>query len=186
MPNKTSPVVIVAARRKDEELKLRISGMTYREIAQAMIARYGVDSLPHSYDERYAYADIKAEVIKLHASNLDTVNDLRMLEAQRLDQVQLAIMPKVLNGDLKAIDRFLKIVDTRAKLFGLYSPAQLKVHDWRSEILDLIKSGMITIDQAEKELGPELTQQLLVAGGSGAIEGRFTEVKDPEEPEDGS
>lgn len=177
--------MIAATLRKEESLRLRLSGMQYREIAEAMIARYGRDALPGSYDERFAWRDVQDEMKKHRSMIADTVNDLRIIESERLDQIQLSIMPEVLKGNLKAIDRMIRIMDHRAKLFGLYAPAQLKVQDWRTEILDLVKSGKITIEQVEQEIGPEYTQQLLNAGGNGAVEGRFTEEESPG-PESGN
>jgi hypothetical protein len=47
---------------------------------------------------------------------------LRVLEAGRLDQLQLAIWKSALAGHLGAIDRVLRIMERRARLFGLDTP----------------------------------------------------------------
>ena len=49
------------------------------------------------------------------------------MEDQRLDVALQVIWPKVLEGDLAAIDRFLAIATRRAKLWGLDGLGLLKV-----------------------------------------------------------
>ena len=49
------------------------------------------------------------------------VDELRELECDRLDALQVAAWAKVEQGDLKAIETVLKIMDRRARLLGLYS-----------------------------------------------------------------
>ena len=49
----------------------------------------------------------------------DTTDDYRRLQSERLDIALKAIWDRVLLGDDKAIDSFLRIEDRRAKLFGI-------------------------------------------------------------------
>jgi len=167
---------ITVAERRDYAVKMRTAGLNFREILAEMISRYGRENLPPTYDERYVYRDVKYELNKLRAETLETAQDLRLMELDRLDQLQTAIMNRALGGDLKAIDRILNIMKMRSNLMGLNAPTQTKVEvsDWRSEIVNLIKTGKITVEQAEEELGKELVAGLLVAGGEGVIEGEFT------------
>lgn len=44
---------------------------------------------------------------------------------------------------------------------------ELIIKDWRYEILQLIKDGKYTIEQAQQDLGPELTRRLIEAGDVG-------------------
>jgi hypothetical protein len=53
------------------------------------------------------------------------VDEMRELENARLDRAQTAIWTKVLNGDLKALDAFLKISQRRARLNGLDAPTKI-------------------------------------------------------------
>jgi len=176
--NTTTAITITVSERKAYAMKLRTAGLNYREIHQEMIKRYGKDALPSTYDERYAYRDVKAELDRLRSSSLDTAQDLRLLELDRLDQLQTAILGDALAGNLKAVDRVLKIMDHRAKLMGLFAPSksQLEVSDWRSEIVQLIKAGKITVEQAEEELGKEFVAGLLVSGSTDVIEGEFADT----------
>ena len=71
-------------------------------------------------------------VKELKAASLQLQNSLpvaqyRTLENLRLDRVQAAIWPKVLAGDTKAIDTFLRISQRRARLNGLDAPLDVSV-----------------------------------------------------------
>jgi len=55
------------------------------------------------------------------------VDELRSVENARLDRAQAAIWTAVLQGDLKAIDTFLKISARRARLNGLDAPTQINL-----------------------------------------------------------
>lgn len=175
MPN-ILPVHIDAAKRRQVVLEYRSLGLTYQEIYDAMVARFG-NNLPTSYDPRYAWRDFQDEMERLKKETMETAQSLRILELNRLDQLQSAIMPDALSGNLKAVDRVLKIMAHRANLVGLNAPARIDVKDWRSEIVELIKTGKITLKQAEEELGPELYSKLLESGGTDIIEGQFVEAE---------
>ena len=55
------------------------------------------------------------------------VDQLRQVENARLDRATTAIWNKVLEGDLKAVDSYLKIADRRAKLNGLDAPTKVQM-----------------------------------------------------------
>jgi hypothetical protein len=177
MMSRNNALSVAVELRRQECMKLRLTGLSYPDIRDAMIQRHGLENLPGGYDERTVYADVQHELKKLNDAGMETAKELRQMESNRLDMAQAAIMPAVLRGDFKAVDRLIRIMDHRAKLFGLYAPSQMKIHDWRSEILELIQTGRITIAQVEEEIGTELTRQLLESGSNGSVEGRFTEEK---------
>lgn len=52
----------------------------------------------------------------------DEIDDAFELDVQRLNEALKAIAQRVLNGDLKAIDRWLAILARRAKMFGYDAP----------------------------------------------------------------
>ena len=62
----------------------------------------------------------KAVVAALAAREVDAVDDLRLLEVARLDQLQAASWEDALAGDVGAVDRILRIITLRAKLLGLF------------------------------------------------------------------
>ena len=55
----------------------------------------------------------------------------------------------------------------RAAFLGLDKPITYNISTWQNEILELLKSGKITIEQVRKELGNELTARLFIGTGSG-------------------
>ncbi len=94
-------------------LELSKAGLTYREIAEQL----GVNaSTVHGYvvrTLRWSVGQAGAE-------------EIFQREVARLDSMLRAIWPKVLNGDLHAVDRALRISARRAALYGLDAPT--KVH----------------------------------------------------------
>ncbi len=179
--NRIRPVHIEATKRRAEALNLRTQGLSYKSVFEAMIAKFGRDALPDSYDERNCYKDIAYELDRLRKNNIESAHMLRMVQSERLDQLLTATMMIAMDYEnspetrLKAIDRVLNIENQRAKLYGLYAPAQVKVSDWRSEIIELVKSGKLTKQQVEQELGSDVTRELLESGSIDVVEGRFTE-----------
>lgn len=55
------------------------------------------------------------------------VDEMRQVENARLDRATTAIWNKVLDGDLKAIDAYLRIADRRARLNGLDAPTKVQL-----------------------------------------------------------
>lgn len=98
---------LTAAERANEALRLRLLGNSFRQIAEQL--GYANGGGAH-----------KAVSKALKSVTRENATELREQELQRLDMSQRAIMGQVLRGNLGAIDRFLKIIDQRAKLTGLY------------------------------------------------------------------
>jgi len=72
------------------------------------------------------------------------VAELRALENDRLDRAQAAIWTAVLEGNLKAIDTFLKLSTQRSKINGLYAATKIDLsvgirHEMESALVDLEK-----------------------------------------------
>ena len=92
-----------------QALELRKAGATYQAIA---------DQLGYAH----ARGAHKAVASALKATLKEPAEELRTLEALRLDAALLAIWRRVTKGDDKAIDRLLGIMKRRMELFGLASP----------------------------------------------------------------
>lgn len=91
--------------------QLRAAGATFREIGEAL----GID---------YTWA--RTLVLKaLEAAAYEAADMMRVQEGQRLDRMQRAVWRDAINGDVVGINTVLKIMDRRAKLFGLDSPVKL-------------------------------------------------------------
>jgi len=52
-------------------------------------------------------------------------DELREMETDRLDRLQAAVWAKAIQGDTKAVDAVLRIMDRRARLMGLDSPTKV-------------------------------------------------------------
>lgn len=114
VPQSAAARVATAARRL-RCVELAGAGKTYAQIAEE-VGYAGKSSAR------------KAVVAALAACEVDAVDDLRRLEVTRLDLLQAASWEDALAGDVRAVDRILRIITLRAKLLGLFEtePAPVK------------------------------------------------------------
>lgn len=94
-------------------LNLRKAGATYTQIAET--CGY---SAPQ--------AACRAVQRALARNEAESVEDLRQLQAARLDDLLRAVYPQALRGVYDAVDRALSIEGRRAKLLGLDAPMQVQ------------------------------------------------------------
>ena len=112
------------AVRRDFVLRMRKAGATYREIASAAIAEFGLEQLPSGWDCRYAYMDVKRELEKLRNIIGEEAEDIRQIELERLNDMLRAVWNQATGQepDYGAVDRVLRIMKRRAELLGLDAP----------------------------------------------------------------
>lgn len=96
-----------------EAVTLRLAGLTYEQIADRM-------------DISPSWAMQLVELTLTSSINRQ-VSQMRSLENQRLDRAQAAIWPKVLEGNMHAVDVFLRLSGRRAKMNGLDAPTAISV-----------------------------------------------------------
>ncbi|KWW97367.1 hypothetical protein LI90_4339 (plasmid) [Carbonactinospora thermoautotrophica] len=94
-------------------LQMRRAGLTLDDIAREL-----------GYTHRSSAR--KAVQRALKRTLQEDADELRALEADRLDRLQAAIWSKAMAGDLQAVDRVLRISERRARLLGLDLPARLE------------------------------------------------------------
>lgn len=100
--------------RASEALSLRTAGLSNAQIADRLqISPSGV-------------ADMITRALMRKRPNAH-LEELRELENGRLDRAQAAIWSKVLEGDTKAIDTFLRINFARRRLNGLDAPLDIRL-----------------------------------------------------------
>src|SRR5215212_3194424 len=104
----------VATNRQQQALGLHKAGVGYQVIAD----RLGYAGPSGAY---------KAVESALHKTLQQPADELRGLELERLDRMQVAIWDKATSGNLRAVDRVLKIMKRRAQLLGLDAPRQVTV-----------------------------------------------------------
>lgn len=108
--NDTDPEAIQRAQDRDRALAYRLEGMTYEQIGERM----GSKSRAHRL--------VTEAIDAISRDNAELVVDM---ELRRLDAMLAAIWPDVLDGDLKALDRVLRIMDRRARYYALDQRAVL-------------------------------------------------------------
>ena len=97
-----------AAEKRAEALELRAMGYSYQAIADEV--GYGSRGAAH-----------KAVAQELRNIPREAAEQAREMELGRLDDLQMAAMNGAMSGDLFAIDRVVKIIESRARLLGLYN-----------------------------------------------------------------
>ena len=103
-----------AADKERQALELRKAGASFQAIA-----------------DKLGYADPSGAhraVVRALANTIQQpADELRPLEAERLDRLLLAVWPDACQGDDRAINRALQIMGQRAKLLGLNAPTRVDV-----------------------------------------------------------
>ncbi len=111
-------------KRDARVFELRIQGKTFNQIA----IEVGFSGPSGAWQ---AYQRIKGECI------YESIDEARQLELMRLDELQLAVWDRAINGELPAAHCVLKIMDRRAKLLGLDKPEKVEVNNWDFSAQDL-------------------------------------------------
>ena len=103
-----------AAARQKQALKLRLAGASYEDIATQL-----------GYAGRgNAWRSVMAA---LKATLQEPADQVRILEAARLDRLLLGVWTQAAKGNQGAIDRAIKIMERRAKLLGLDAPSKQQI-----------------------------------------------------------
>lgn len=115
-----TPAKMTAVEKRARAVNLRKSGMTYEEIGHSM----GVT-------KQAAHKLVMKELKRLAELHHESANELRALELARLDDINKVLYGKISGDsnenkppDLASIDRYLKLMERRAKLLGLDQPIQ--------------------------------------------------------------
>lgn len=105
---------ISTAEKERKALELRARGMAFDDIAAEVGYR----------GRQGAHAAVMRALKKTLQEPAD---ELRILEAERLDRLYEVTMARIDKDNLWAVDRALKIMERRASLFGLDRPPE---QDW--------------------------------------------------------
>lgn len=93
--------------REQHVLELRRAGLSFERIADEVGIPGGRS------DAHKIYRRAMSRTLQEPAA------EIRQLEADRLDRLQVAVWTKALSGNLNAVDRVLRLMDRRARLLGL-------------------------------------------------------------------
>ena len=107
------PNGLIDAPRRKQVMSMRLAGMSFQEIGDHFgISKQAIWQMIH---------------LSLQSEPNRQAEELRAIENLRLDTAQARIWSKVLEGDLKATETFLKISARRARMNGLDLAADLSV-----------------------------------------------------------
>lgn len=122
--------------RELQIIELRRAGATWEKIANAV----GYANASGAYK---AYQRAAERIIR---PNLE---ELRDFELDRLDRLQLAVWEKAKNGDYKAIQTVLSILDRRTRILGLDAPTkiQAEVITYDGDTLNAYTNRLIELAQ---------------------------------------
>ena len=118
MTSKHSPRKLIAAERRERAWELRRAGWSMRAIAKEI----GVSAMAVYKMLASSLAEIKAETLEL--ARLD-----REIQLEQLDTIFNILYPRALRGELTAIDRIIKVMDSQAKLRGTLAPTKSALTD---------------------------------------------------------
>ena len=96
----------LASARRARAVELVAQGYTYQQAADEL-----------GYANRGTVCHIVSDA--LTARQVEAVDDLRFLERERLDALQVALWDKAMNGDIRAAQSILGIIMARSRLLGL-------------------------------------------------------------------
>lgn len=156
-----------------DAVNLRKAGRTYDDIGIAL----GISkSAAHQLVSKWLH--------ETHDKLRESAQELRTIEANRLDEMQAAIYPQALKGDLLAVDRCVKISAARRALFGLDAPTKVETTgkdggpiQVAQAVFDAKKLSVAELEQftslferasTEPESTTASLQHLAVAKGNGA------------------
>lgn len=112
-----SPDNAAAQERRIKVLNYRIQHQSLRAIANKL----GVS-------HQTVKNDLDRAMEELHKTETQRTADYRMMELQRLEVACSAIMRKVIDGDISAVDEYRKLSESRRKLLGVDAPVQVDLN----------------------------------------------------------
>jgi hypothetical protein len=104
---------IAQAEKEAKIIELRRTGATWELIAKAV----GYANASGAYK---AYQKAIGKIVA------PKIEELRAIETDRLDRLQFAIWDRAKEGDIKAIDAVLRILDRRTRILGLDAPTKIQ------------------------------------------------------------
>jgi len=114
--SKVSTSKAEAAIRSQRALEMRALGHTYQQIGEAL----GVHQVT-------AHGIIKRRMAALNEKISESAEQVRQLELARLDDLFRRAMAAVEAGNVNAIDKALRVCESRRRLLGLDAPTRTDI-----------------------------------------------------------
>ncbi|MGL5923837.1 hypothetical protein [Chroococcidiopsis sp.] len=106
-----------AAERRQQSMHLRKMGKSYRAIGKEL-----------GISEAQAHRDVVFVIKSITALTQDSAREHQALELERLEMAMSAIASSVEKGHLQAIDRWVRLCESRRKLLGIDAPAKQEIN----------------------------------------------------------
>ena len=128
------------AKNLDRDLGLRQAGMSYATIARIT-----------GQSETTIHRHIRQAI---QSKEFEGADNLRRVEGSRLDALQRAHWAAAIQGDIAATNAVLRIMERRARLFGLDSPVQIELAtDVDAQIVALAAQvGILDAQETEPDI----------------------------------
>ncbi|GAA1628352.1 hypothetical protein GCM10009733_026370 [Nonomuraea maheshkhaliensis] len=151
-------VKLARHERRYQALQMRIAGVSNAVIAQ----RLGYSS------PQLVSKDITTALKKAAKQEAMAAEELLTLEINRLDRMMASVWPRVLKGEVNAVEAALKIVNKRASLLGLDLINRNGAAD--NDMASLLGNMLLQLQQRHNVPDPETDVILEAEVIQGAIE----------------
>ena len=146
---KASEKALNAHQRKIDALEMRKAGHTFQVIADNL----GYRGPSGAYD---------AVMSAIKTTLQEPADELRKMEVERFDVMINSLWPKVLNGDARATEVAVKVMERRAKMLGIDAPEKREdTHTIRVEHMAKQLADVTGLD--EREIVAEAERLVLAA-----------------------
>ncbi|UGL61885.1 DNA binding protein [Arthrobacter phage EastWest] len=145
MPRKMTPRMLDLAKRDERALQLFALGKTYQQIADAPWKGGRL----FNGDKGNCYKRIQKLISEV---TREPAEHARTTELLRLDLYLNSLAPRVLRGDVAAINTALKAADSRAKLLGLYENTKVEVTGPMQVVFSAALKSEAGMDAPEMEI----------------------------------
>ena len=115
---RTTPYRLSLAEKKEEALRLRKAGLTYRLIGEEL----GVT-------EQRAWQIVTGELKRINENRSELAEGLLRLELERLDTLWKKTYDIAMDGNIPAASVCLKISERRSKMLGIDAPEKIAPTD---------------------------------------------------------
>lgn len=119
---------VTAAERRQQAINLRMGGKTFQQIGEQL-----------GITKQSAHSLVITALKEISTKTAESAEELRRMEMERLDFMRNAIWGQVINGDVLAIDRALRISKRMAELLGLDAPTKSDVTSDGEKIIQVIE-----------------------------------------------
>ena len=130
--------------RQTKALEMRRDGFTYRKIG----ARLNID-------HTQAFKDVKNALASLAKERDEEAEHLVDLELHRLDMLLEALYPMTHVGNPIAVEKFLRVCESRRKLLGLDAPTKVSL-EYDLSPAQLNRIAKMLVDAGEPSAGDTL------------------------------